>query len=50
VGAALLWPLGLEIKMPLMLIYLGYMIFDGRRRRIAAALQEGDTEARPAQQ
>lgn len=50
VGAILLWLLGLEIKIPLMLIYLGYMIFDWRRRRITAALQVGDTEVRPAQQ
>jgi TRAP-type uncharacterized transport system fused permease subunit len=49
VGASLLWPRGLEIKMPLMLIYLGYTIFDWRRRRIGAALQKSDTEVRPLQ-
>ncbi len=47
-GAVLLWPLGLEFKVPLMLIYLGYMIFDWRRRCRGAVSQKGDTGVQPA--
>jgi len=47
VGAALLWPLGLEIKAPLLLAYLAYAVFDWRRRRAAEANSEVDARPLP---
>ncbi len=45
-GIVLLWPLGPEIKVPLMLIYSVYVVFDWRRRRAGAAQTRNRPEAR----